>query len=143
MDKEFLLAMLQLKQAIDNKDKKNVDVIIDKLNNLKISDDDDSMAYLRDYFLNLKNVDMTMMEDIINRLDVIDDKDALLVYIRLSNGFSNITTKQVKDVLEKDYRFKRNRDTIALYGLIAQAVIFLDDPEVLQLTIDKLQSLEE
>lgn len=143
MNKDFLLAMLQLKQAIDNNDKKSINKVIDTLNNSNIVEDDDSMSYLRDYFLNLRNDDLTLIVDVINKLNIIEDKDALIVYLKLSNEFNSLTAKQIKDVIKKDYKFKRNRDTIALYGLIAQAVIFLNDPELLQMTIDKLQSLEE
>lgn len=141
MDTQFLIAMLKLKQAIDNNDKKAINDIIAELNTLNLNDDD-TIAYMKDYFINLKG-DIKLIKYVIDNLNNLKDKEALSIYIELSNSFTDISISRIKTILNKDIQFEDKKSTISLYGLIAQAVIFLDNPEILQMTINKLQSLEK
>ncbi len=139
MDTFFLLNMLKLKQAIDNKDIENIDNAILQLNNSNINDND-AIAYMKDYFINLRG-DIKLIKKVIDELNGLKDKEALKLYVELSNSFSEITIVKIKEILNKNIEFEDKKTTVDFYSLIAQAIIFLDDPDCLKMTIDKLQNL--
>ncbi len=139
MDKDFLLIMLQLKQAINNNDSEKVDNAIAELNKLDLNDED-TIAYMKDYFINLKG-DIKLIKHIIDNLSNLKDKEALSLYVELTNTFIEITPARIKQILKQNVEFENRKSTISLYGLIAQAVVFLDDPDCLKMAIDKLQNL--
>lgn len=137
-NKELIINILNLTQALKNKDYTTIDSIVANLNALEYTTE--SLTYLKDFLKNSFNYKDDLIY-VVKGLDVITNKDFFYAFVDIM-AFNNLSKEKVTEYLNATIVFDDSYEKNLYYSALTKQIINVGDPVLIKAAIDKIQSIQ-
>lgn len=136
-NKDLLLSLLNLAEALKQKNKEGIDNAIAILN--KQNDTDENINFIKDFLKNTLESKDTYIY-IVDNLSLIKNKAFYKIYIELRTILKP-TRETLIEYINTDMVFDDDYDKYLYFSNVTKKIIDFGDSELIKLAIDKIQSI--